>query len=216
MAGFPNNQRLPYGRGHRRGEEAVINQTESQSLRQNLIPSSELWCVSSLGMGYYGHSDVTGVLSVANQLNLIYIPERTSTLVATSARISVAVGVAASYFRAALFSYTPLPVQQFTVIAGSECVWNTASTGIKTVSLFQGIRIPPDVRLFMGWWCNSATVAVEGVQSGTVVTGRPIRVKTRSGVTPPFNSYYLNTTSTSATIDVPFITYLSRDAQDVL
>lgn len=208
---------LPNSRGFRRGEDARINQDESQSVRQKQRTAASGWIISTVGETLFGHQDVTGVVTIANRLNFFMLPERLQDVEIYSCRIKVSVAAASSTCTVALFQYLTTPSIRLEKIPGSEITFATSSTGLQDKVLAQITKISASARLFLGVVCTDATVAIEGFQSGTATSPRLCRIRYKAGVTPPFDgSYQIGSLTLDDTEDAPMVVYLSRDAANVL
>lgn len=206
------DRRLPGGYGQRKGSDAYLGNSESQYLREALIPKEGGWVISPLGDAIFGHYDVTGILPGANTTKLFLLPNRASAVACTKARIHVATADAGSTVQTALYRFSS---NEFCRVPGSHATFSSATTGLKTVVLSATVDVLPDTVLFLGIKCTSATAAIQGFQSGASTTPRVLRNRSIAHGGDLQTKYLLSATSTD-TSDSPMVAYLSNMGDFVL
>lgn len=209
---------LPGGRGPHLGPDAQVNQDEAYDVRRRLEPLRDGWLISTVGENIYTHLDVTAVAFSANELAFYYIPDRVRRVLLREARLNVASAVASATMRSAIYIYDNRETQRRLVkLPGSESIFDCSSTGLKRVQLSRDIELPIEAKCFIGSWASSASIAVEGYQSGAGAAPRVIRQRAIAGVVPPLgNSYrFADIPVSSGAGDTPLIAYLSPDAVEV-
>lgn len=212
---MPLIRQLPGGHGLRKGEDRRTGQSESEFLRQVLVPQEKAWVLSTVGEHIFVHRDVTGVTLPVDELRFLYLPERVGGIEVAEIRFNVAALAASSYVEVALFSYENGGFSRIPRTYGRA---DTTTTGLCQMTLSPTGKIYPATRLFLGIMAHGGTPVLQGFQSGAGSTPRVVRQRIVSGHTGTFSGFYGTnmTTLSSDSIDAPFVVYLSKEASLVL
>ncbi len=207
-------RRLPGGYGQRQGPDAYLGNSESQYLREALIPREDGWIISTVGENFFSHIDVTGVLQTQDTLRLLWLPGCVSTTVVTQVRIGCAAAAVSSSVEVALYQYA---TNELRMIPGTFMVFDTTGTGLKSRNLPLPVAIPANSRILVAVLARGGAPTLEGYQSGAGVSSRVLRFRAVTGHTAALKSTYkLSDLPLSAAADAALVAYLSQDAANVL
>ncbi len=208
------DRRLPGGYGQRKGSDAYLGNSESQYLRETLVPKEGGWLVSPMGDSLYGQQDSTGVVLGADVTLLVLLPPRAAAVSCYEARISVLTSAASSWFETALYRFED---RLFRQVSNTLVRHICTSTGLITTRLPIKVDILPDTLLFLGCKTNNGTVEVSGFFPGPGSTPRVVRARTVSHSGSLASQYTQDQTAIShALAGIPDVAYLSQTASSVI
>ena len=216
-AKFPRRSEIPYGRGQRRGADSSIDQEESWAIRaREANPAASEWFISTFPFYANDAVVVNGALGAALKLNAL--PSLSGTIEVTAARIKVYTEDSGKHIRACIYRYdTTQKVKQFVKVPNTEVVFDVSSQYRTTpldVKLDGVARLTPGYPYFLGTRSNSGTVRVPVTTAQDrshfpsyqiPVADEPLPGRLNiSDLDKNYNGY------------VPWITYLSKEAEQLL
>ena len=207
---------LPFGRGYRTGPDARVNQSESWASRSREIPRRDEWSTSPFRA--YG-SDQTASTNYGQSLRIIMLPRLDGILEADYGRQRVTPSNAGSFVKACIYRLdTKHDVKKFIKVPSTDISFLGDSTGVKTVKLSNTAVLYPDARYFLGAWVSNTQIGLStGANTATRVV--PLKLKTISVASASAalpNQVEVSSMSNSYSAYVPWITFISALAQDVL
>lgn len=204
----------PGGQGLRRGPDAILNQNESNSIRNLLADLAGGWFLSPVGENIFGNYDPTGSTGMVSA-RFAYMPDRRRIVRPYEARCSVTTqGLAGAILKTALFLYTRSPSPQLVKLAGTDATFDVTTVGLKQTSLINPPDILPSQRLFLGYWSNDTTVVYQAWRAGP---GTTVARRLQLAATSVFNPRYLISDLARVTSStIPAVLYLSQEASTLV
>jgi len=216
-AKFPRRSEIPHGRGQRRGEDAWSGQEESWAIRaRESNPDAAEWFISSFPFHANDAVVVTGALGAALQLNML--PSLSGVIEVTSARIKIYTQDSGKTIRACIYRFdTSQKTKQFVKVPNTDVTFDVSAQYRTTpldVKLDGVARLTPGYPYFLGTRANSGTVRVPVTTAQNVCHFPSYQIPVEDGPLPG----RLNISDLDKNYDgyVPWITYLSKEAEQLL
>jgi hypothetical protein len=203
---------IPGGRGHREGPDAIVDQRETDLLRQEGAPSKRGWIISTHSSPFLGGA-VAGAAQTADTLYMIPIGQLSYAIDVFEARIRITAGGAGSEAYTAIY-YWNWPDRILQKVPRSQAKFLTTAASIPTATLAGEVTLEVGPFYWLAYLmhttggassasCLTATSCITGMLTETGITGEP------PGQVPHGILRRVNTT-------VPIVFYLNREGAAIL
>lgn len=202
-------RRLPGGYGIWSGDEAYLDNASDQFGRNLLQEEAGGWIVSTGGDNDRGTRQT--VNGGANVQRFYYIAPRQQSVRVASVRIGVGGANAGAIARTAMYLYDRSK-KIFTRIPGTAALFDASTTGTKSTDLAVPVDVMPRAMLFIAFWSNDNTATFTSYADGNQQVLVPRAITT----TNPLGDMYPLGSLSNTNGSMPYVAYLSRDANLVL
>ena len=202
---------LPFGRGYRVGEDNYVAQGESFALREAALPPTNAWFVSNLPISPYGSSGG----SHGATLRLSPIIPIDGEFHGNKARLRITNDHSGGNVKSAIYRYSKdSGYGEMTKVAGSDAIFLTDSTGLKTVDTGGDVILHPGEKYFIGHRSSNTGISITS------------DLNTSSRLLPTLNMVHSNETLKSRIpisqmaktygLYLAYVVYLSKFAEEIL
>ena len=204
---------LPHGRGIRRGADPRINQAESWASRsRELVPAHE-WVFPGFP---YALDGPTTPVTYSQSIVFGFLPQVTTALEATYARVRISTAQAGQHVRAALYRIEGSGAKKrFSRVPGTDVTFDASTTGLKDTRLPLTARLVPDEHYLLGFRSSHASVALPGMSPGSASLLPSYTLKGSSDGDFPGGVDVLGLTRDHST-NIPWIVYMANELKDLI